>query len=129
MPLDRTLTRPFTTSLPENTTRSTETSTTSTPLSHKGSNCWEPAIPDPGPNPHADPVATYLHIDAKINNPDTEDNSYPVVEMARDLAHLLVAASSLIQMNAAMSEKLLVAQQTAEDAQVQVFYKDMEIHE
>jgi hypothetical protein len=51
------------------------------------------------------------------------------MEMARDLAHLLVAASSLIQMNAAMSEKLLVAQQTAEDAQVQVFYKDMEIHE
>jgi hypothetical protein len=51
------------------------------------------------------------------------------MEMARDLAHLLVAASSLIQMNAAMSEKLLVVQQTAEDAQVQVFYKDMEIHE
>jgi hypothetical protein len=42
---------------------------------------------------------------------------------------MLIAANSLIQMNVRMAERTLQAEKTAEDAQVAVFQKDMEIHE
>jgi len=76
-----------------------------------------------------DPVATYLHISNKINNPQDPDDDYPLPELVRDLASMLLAAQALIQHNVKLSDRVLKAEKSAEDAAVSLLSKDMEIYE
>lgn len=49
--------------------------------------------------------------------------------MAQDLAVLIVACGTLIRQNAILSERTLRAERSAEDAQVNLLAKDIEIHD
>jgi hypothetical protein len=90
---------------------------------------WDSAIDNKPPNPLIDPVATYLHINNKIhNNPDPE-SEYPPMEIARDLARMLLAAEALIIQNSNLSTRVLKAEKFAEDAAVNLLSKDLETYE
>lgn len=70
-----------------------------------------------------------MYINNKIhNNPDPE-SEYPPQEIARDLARMLLAAKALIQQNVKLSERVLKAEQFAEDAAVNLLSKDLEAYE
>jgi hypothetical protein len=114
---------------PVNTISGTTRTRISTLLCPGSSNKWDPKIDSPNLNPMEDPVSTFHHINAKINDPEQANDDYPVLEMAYDIARLLLAAQSLIQMNGRMAERILKAEKSAEDAQVALLSKDMENYE
>lgn len=51
------------------------------------------------------------------------------MEMAQDLAVLIVACGTLIRQNALLSERIVQAGRAVDDAQVRILAKDIEIHD
>lgn len=51
------------------------------------------------------------------------------MEIARDLANMLLAAKALIQYNVKLSDRVLKAERFAEDAAVNLLSKDLESYE
>lgn len=78
-------------------------------------------------DPTTDPVACYLHIQGKIEQNPDED--YPIQEMTRDLAHILLACRTFIQREQQMKAYVLEAEEIMQDTIVKSFQKDIEIHE
>ena len=77
-------------------------------------------------SPTTAPVQTYLEISQKI---ETETGEYPIVELTHDFARILLACKSLIQQNTYLSERTVAAEKKSEDLLVNLFQKDIQIHE
>jgi hypothetical protein len=77
-------------------------------------------------SPTTAPVQTYLEITHKI---DTEEGEYPLAELTRDFARIILSCKALITQNSNLSSRILSTEALLEEQTVQIFQKDMEIHE
>jgi hypothetical protein len=77
-------------------------------------------------HPQEAPVQTYLDIKQKI---ETGEGDYPLMELTRDFARLMLSCEALIRQNSALSDKILSTTALMDDQTVQIFAKDLEIHE
>lgn len=75
-------------------------------------------------NPIPDPVSTYLDVQRRM-----EDEDYGALEMSQDLAHILLACRALIQHNSLLSAQVLSANTLVDEQTIEIFTKDLEIHE
>lgn len=74
-----------------------------------------------------DPVSVFLAIQQKVNTREPED--YPHAEMWSDFADLFIACHQILTENGNLRTEKAKAQDLADERLIQLFEKDIEIHE